>query len=404
MRIIVLNDHGSITGGADQVAIAGLNALAAQGYDVTFVTSVGPVDEQINHSSVRVVNFGFHDLLGNPLRLNAAIHGLWDFRCSQRLGEILDEFDPLDTVVHMHTWCKSLTSSVVREAQQRGFKLVCTLHDYFSVCPNGGFYDYRKQRHCPLKPMSFYCALTHCDSRSYSQKVWRFTRQIIQERIGGIPNNIEYFITISDYSESLLRPYLPERARIFRIRNPIDIAEAPPASPERNEAFSFVGRLAPEKGGTIFATAALKAEVPAIFIGKGIEEQAIRTVNSVAELRGWQNRAGVIAAIRASRALVFPSLWHETQGLAVIEAAALGVPVVVSDSCAAREAVVNGETGLLFRTGDIDDLADKLRILRNDPALAEQMGRKTHQRYWAAPSTLENHVRELVACYREILQ
>lgn len=404
MRIIVLNDHASITGGADHVAIAGLNALANMGFDITFISSVGPVDEKIDRSRVRVVNFGFHDLLGNPSRVDAAIHGLWDSRCAKRLGEVLDGFDPLDTVVHLHTWCKSLTSSVVRETQRRGFKLVCTLHDYFSVCPNGGRYDYRKQRHCLLKPMSIACAMTHCDSRSYAQKAWRFGRQIVQERIGGIPNNIDYFISVSDYSESLMRPYLPTRARIFRVRNPIDIAVSSPAKPEQNEAFCFVGRLSSEKGGEIFAAAARKAGVPAVFIGKGPEEQAIIAAYPTAVLLGWQDRTGVVAAIQTSRALVFPSLLHETQGLTLVEAAALGLPALVSDGCAAREAVVHGETGLLFKTGDVDDLADKLRMLRDDPELAGQMGRNAYERYWSAPSNLENHIRDLVACYREILQ
>ncbi len=404
MRIIVINDHGSISGGADQVAIASLNTLACEGYDVTFVSSVGPIDKHIDQNRVRVINFGFHDLISNPSRLNAAIHGLWDFRCAKQLGKVLDDYDPSDTIIHLHTWCKSLTSSVVREIQSRNFKLVCTLHDYFSVCPNGGLYDYRKMQNCSLKPMSIACAMTHCDSRSYSQKLWRFVRQIIQKQVGGIPKNIAYFISVSDYSEALIRPYLSAQSKIFRIRNPININLSTPATPEKNLAFCFVGRLAPEKGGAVFAAAALKAGVPAIFIGKGSEEHAIKLANPLAELLGWQDRAGVNNAIRSSRALVFPSLWHETQGLTVAEATAIGIPVIVSDKCAASEEIIDGETGLLFRVGDINDLADKIRLLHDDPELAKQMGKKAYEMYWSKPSTIKNHVTNLIACYQEIIQ
>ena len=62
MRVIVLNDHGFINGGAAQVAIASLNPLAASGVDVTFVSGVGQVTPVVNDNLVKVINFGFHDL------------------------------------------------------------------------------------------------------------------------------------------------------------------------------------------------------------------------------------------------------------------------------------------------------------------------------------------------------
>jgi glycosyltransferase involved in cell wall biosynthesis len=401
--LIVVTDYGHVNGGAAQVAISSLNRLALAGFDVTFVSSVAPVASDIDHNRIRVVNFGFSDLVTNPSRLDAAIHGIWDRRCARQLGVVLEGCDPRDTVIHLHTWVKSLSASVVREVLRRGFKLVVTLHDYFSVCPNGGLYNYVTQKHCDISPMSFSCAITNCDSRSYAQKVWRFSRHLVQQHFAGMPSYVKYFISVSDYSEALLRPYLPSDAKFFRVRNPIDVDQMPPPDPGWSDIFSFVGRLSPEKGAVLFAAAAKKADVRAVFVGTGAEEESIRKANPTAELRGWNDRAGVIANIRASRAVVFPSLWHETQGLVVAEAAALGVPAIVSDGCAARDAVVDGKTGLLFKTGDVDDLASKLTTLKNDPVLVTRLGKAAYDCYWANPCTLEHHVKELVECYQEIL-
>ncbi len=58
--------------------------------------------------------------------------------------------------------------------------------------------------------------------------------------------------------------------------------------------------------------------------------------------------------------------------------------MIVSDACAGREAVADGETGFWFRSGDPDDLAAHLRRLTDD-GLAARMGRAAHERYWAAP-------------------
>lgn len=403
MRIIVLNDYSAIVGGASQVAIASLNALADAGFDVTFVASVGPISPTIDQRRVRVVNFGFYDLLSNPSRMDAAFHGIWDNRCAHKLGALLTEFDPNDTVVHLHSWVKSLTSSVIHETRTRDFKLVCTLHDYFSVCPNGGLYNYPRQCHCELAPMSLSCLLSNCDARSYMQKLWRFGRHVVQNHIAGMPSHVEHYISISDYSESLLRTLLPSESIIHRVRNPIEIEYSAPADTVNNSSFCFVGRLSPEKGGLLFANAASIANVSALFVGVGTEEQKIRTLNPSAKFKGWQDRAGVIEAMKSSRALVFPSLWHETQGLVVLEAAALGIPSIVSDGCAASEAVIDGETGLLFKAGDPWDLAGKLSLLRDNPNITAKLGVCAFERYWSAPSSLEKHIRELTVCYNNVL-
>lgn len=403
MRVIVINDHADIVGGAAQVAISSLNALADAGVDVTFVAAVGPVCPTINKNLIRVVCFDHFDLIGNPSKLKAAIYGTWDPRALNKLGVLLSGYSTEDTIVHLHTWVKSLSSSVIKEVRNRGFKIVCTLHDYFTICPNGGLYNYKQQSHCTLTPMSTACLLTNCDSRSYSQKVWRFGRHIIQQRIAGMPNCINNFISISNYSETILRKFLPFEANIFRVRNPISIDRCAPSRPSESNLFSFVGRLSPEKGGLLFAKAARNSTIYTQFIGTGSEVSAIKEMLPHSNILGWQDRIGVLNALKRTRALVFPSIWHETQGLVVLEAAALGVPAIVAEDCAAREAVVDGETGLLFKSGSIKDLSNKLEVLRDNPKLADRLGANAFERYWNNPCTPANHVHELVTCYRKIL-
>jgi glycosyltransferase involved in cell wall biosynthesis len=218
-----------------------------------------------------------------------------------------------------------------------------------------------------------------------------------------MPDDVSNFITVSDYSETLLRRCLPRGAKFYRVHNPIDIEKPPPADPANNNVFTFVGRLSPEKGAALFAAAALKAKVKAIFVGSGAEEGRIREINPHAVLLGWQDRAGVIQAIRSSRAVVFPSLWHETQGLVVIEAAALGIPAIVSDACAAKDNIIDGETGVLFHSANVDDLASKLKLLGSDKQLTNDLGNAAYKRYWSAPCTQERHAAELISCYENIL-
>ena len=111
---------------------------------------------------------------------------------------------------------------------------------------------------------------------------------------------------------------------------------------------------------------------------------------------------GVMAELRKARALVFPSLLYETDGLSVVEAAALGIPAIVSDVSAARASIVDGVTGLLFKAGDPKDLAEKMSALRDDET-GTRMGRAAHAHYWKNPRTLERHVQELEHTYEQVL-
>jgi D-inositol-3-phosphate glycosyltransferase len=71
---------------------------------------------------------------------------------------------------------------------------------------------------------------------------------------------------------------------------------------------------------------------------------------------------------------VFPSP-KEGWGLASVEAAACGTPVLVSDSPGLRETMRHAETGFLVPHGDWRALADRMLALAGDPALVERLGR-----------------------------
>lgn len=403
--LVVLTDYGFVNGGAAQVAVSSVAGLAMSGMRVIFCFGVGPEDVSLRpwQKQVEFHDLQLGDLLGHASPLQSSVLGLWKPQAARRLGEILDRLDPQTTVVHLHSWVQSLTVSALAECQRRGFAIVCTLHDFFSACPNGGLYNYQSQAVCQLAPMSRACLTTHCDSRSYPHKLWRITRQFVQNHIGSMPASIKNYITVSKFSEQILRPFLPADARLYSIGNPIDAHKSPAPDNSLSNEFIFVGRLTPEKGGALLAQAAENIDVKVHFVGKGPQSAAIQITNPSAKLWGWQDRDSVANLMRASRCLVFPSTWYETQGLVVLEAAAHGIPAIVSDGCAARETIIDGVTGLLFRSGDRADLQEKLLAIKTDPALARRLGQQAFDHYWHAPKSLANHVELLKACYGDVL-
>ncbi len=104
--------------------------------------------------------------------------------------------------------------------------------------------------------------------------------------------------------------------------------------------------------------------------------------------------------IVAARALVLPSF---AEGLPVVlmEAMALGRPVLTSCIAGIPELVLHQQTGWLFAAGDVDALADALEACLNTPTEAlARMGAQARQRVLER-HTISTEVSRLTACFRQ---
>lgn len=403
-EIIILNDFAALTGGASVVALHSARELAARGNRVTLFAAVGPVDPAFSGvPNLEIVCLDQQEIVRDPNRWRALTRGAWNRPAARTLDEILRTRDPRRTVVHAHLWTKALSPSVFAPAFARGFPVAVTLHDFFVACPNGGYFVYPRQEICHRRPLSVDCLRCSCDRRSYAQKLWRVGRTVLQNQGVRLPARTSHFIGVSRFALDILRADLPADTPRTVVRNPIDCPDLGPADPAAGDTFVFVGRLVPEKGPRLFAEAARLAGVRAVFVGDGELRAELARDFPEAEITGWQTPTQVAARLRSARALVFASQWYETLGLVVVEAAANGVPTVVSDGCAARETVADQLRGLHFRAGSVESLADKLRLLSGDPALAGRLGRSAYAWYWSDPWTVARHVDDLDVVYRQIL-
>ncbi|MEJ6022111.1 glycosyltransferase family 4 protein [Ramlibacter sp. PS4R-6] len=401
MNVVLVNDSARIDGGVARVALSSAAVLAQRGHDVTLLAA-GDDEAGDAQRGFRAVFTGQREIADDPNRLQAAVQGIWNARARRALHAILAPLDPADTVVHLHGWSHALSASVAAEAARMRFPAVATLHDYFAACPNGGFFNHRTLRHCPLEPMGARCMATHCDSRGYPHKVWRVVRQAVQLR-SGFPACTRHFITVSRYSARILRPYLPAGAVVHAVRNPVEAERRAPADVGAHDTFLFVGRLSPEKGALLFARAAAGLGVPATIVGDGVLRAEVAHACPAARMTGWLASPAITAEMRRARALVLPSLWHETQGLVVAEAAAEGVPAIVPRESAAAEFVADGITGLHFTSGDEADLRAKMALLRTDAGLAARLGKAASGQFWSDPPTPGRHADHLEAVYRRVI-
>jgi glycosyltransferase involved in cell wall biosynthesis len=398
--VVILVDHGYVSGGQSKVAIESALGLAAVGARPIFFCACGPVDGRLLEAGVETICLGQHDILSHPSRLGASAQGIWNAKAASALASVLKPLARERAIVHVHGWAKALSPSILAPIRASGLPAVYTNHEYFLFCPNGGFYDYRSNEICAREPLSPGCWARNCDSRSYPIKLWRNARLALAQT-AGFADCFSDFVLISDLQERLLTPYLPKGARRHRVCNPI---EAEPLGEKTSGGgdFLFVGRLSAEKGARLFAKAARNVGVTPAFIGDGPIAEELRRDFPEARLLGWREPSAAREAMRAARALVFPSLWYEGQPLTVLEAKAMGTPVIVSDACAARDQIADGAEGLWFTGGDAESLAGALERLKDD-ALALRLGAAAYRSYWRSPPTLQRHVEETLQVYDDAL-
>ncbi len=99
----------------------------------------------------------------------------------------------------------------------------------------------------------------------------------------------------------------------------------------------------------------------------------------------------VSAAMAGAKFLIFPSIWYETFGLTIIEAYAAGLPVLASDMGAMSDLVREGVTGLRFRPGDAEHLAQRVEWALAHPEDLREMGRNARREYESRYTPQRNH-------------
>jgi len=170
-----------------------------------------------------------------------------------------------------------------------------------------------------------------------------------------------------------------------------DPPDLPGVEKEPVPTLLFVGRLAPNKrpDHAVEAFRILRERVPDArlwIVGRGPMEQELRaTLPPGAELLGFLPRHELYERMARAQALLVPSV-REGWGLVVVEANAVGTPAIGYDVAGIRDAIVDGDTGILVEAGDVRRMAsaaERLVTRREDAtAMSERAARRALEFSW----------------------
>lgn len=397
-NIIIINDFDYIQGGASKVAIDTANLLADK-YSVYFFSGDSKNNNNDLKENVKKICTNQGETLKDKNKLRGIVNGIYNFKARKQLKNLLLTLDKNETIIHVHGWTKSLSSSIFDISWKMGFKLVLTMHDYFTACPNGGYFNYKKNEICHLKPLSMKCIKCNCDSRNYAFKVYRIIRQFVQNHIVRLNTRLTDVISISDFSEKILKKTLNPKVRIHKVYNPIDFDGAFVQNEyKKNKYFLYVGRISKEKGVDVFCKAISELKLTGIVVGDGPEKIKLQSKYPNIDFVGWKNSKEVKAYMKDAKALIFPSLLYEVAPLTPLEAAQFGIPCISSDCNAASDIIKDYKIGYLFniKKSDLNDTITKFNNASED--IEQSNFKKIYNIY-----NYDNYSKNIMKTYSDIL-
>jgi glycosyltransferase involved in cell wall biosynthesis len=434
MRVLIAV-HGyppGQTGGAERRAARTARGLVQRGHDVR-VLAIESFDSGTGPSVSDRLENGVHVRL---LALDNVSAGTDRFRVEYdnpltalAINDEIDAWQP--DIVHLFSGYL-MTASVVRQSVVRGLPAVVSLTDYWWLChrinmirPDGTRCDGPSDAGC-AKCHSEQYRRVRLPSRvlpSGAEAFWRASER--WNRLGvraGLPRQATRQSTLLETlgtASALIAPsqYLADfyirhgiASSLVRVwRQGVELNTCRLRQPASELRIGYLGQMKYHKGvdllldawGRLSGDRARRLMLFGSDAGEPGYGRQLRT--AIARLDGvsWAGEfrsAEVWDVLAAMDVLVVPSRWVENSPNVILEAQAVGVPIIGSNLGGVAEMVQHEENGLLFTVDDVHDLARQLQRLIDEPELL------TRLRQWQLPfRTLDDEVDQIAALYRDLV-
>jgi len=320
---------------------------------------------------------------------------------ARRFARLIDAFRP--DVVHVHGIHRQLSLSILMVARRKRVPVVQTLHDYHIVCPadlllldEGTVCEPQRCHGLNYLP----CVRYRCVRGSTAASALSALEMYWRNRVLNYPALVDAFISPSAFLASVLDRNGWRGRPVRVLPNAVSVGDVG----EAGDYFVYAGRLSREKGVQTAVAAAAQAGVELVVAGDGpLGERLRATAPANVRFTGRLPGEQVDELVRHALAVVVPSEWFENAPLAVLEAMAVGRPVIAARIGGIPELVRDGVDGILIEPGDVGGFAQALRRLHADRSTADSMGAAARQRVGEAFSPAM-HLEGLLATYEAVRQ
>jgi glycosyltransferase involved in cell wall biosynthesis len=398
MRILMVSQFfPPVSGGEERMVEQMSVELVRRGHEVlvlTLETPDAPSTEMYRGVAVRRISGIPQRLPGlyeDPTRRHAA--PIPDPLISRTMRQAVRSYAP--DVIHGHNW---LAASAFPISRTTSVPLVLSLHDFSLVCATRRFVHRGRPCTGPGLGKCLRCATSHYRG-PVGPPVAIATLTLRRSALGAV----DTFLPVSNaVAKGTGLADVGARFQVlpnFLSEEPIDEEDEILRELPSGEFMLFVGDLAVDKGVDVLLDAhrSLPHAWPLVLIGRPLSPRVLTPHENVRVL-GQRPLGEVRTAMRRAGVVVVPSITPEAFGLVALEAMTAGKPVVATRNGGLSDLVLDGQTGLLVRPGDVRELSAALTSLQGTAGRRAAMGAAGRRR--AARFTARAVIPRLEAVYR----
>lgn len=365
MRILFLNNFYYVRGGSEKVMFEEMRLLREAGHRVEIFSRTHARNKSATYNKffppaieTQHVRFSMNSLI----TAQEMIYSKHARRC---LREVIRSFHP--DLAHAHNIYGRLSLSVLDALREVGVPVVLTLHDLKLLCPS--YLMLHKGSVCErCKGKKFYHAvITRCHKNSYLASFVYALESWINLFFRKY-HSVHKFIVPSSFLKRKLVDYGWNESKIVHIPNLIRLDHVPLNRHDGNYLL-YMGRLSPEKGVSTLLRAYehLTNQIPLMIAGDGPERESIkqyvRDKRIPVSFCGYLTGKALSDTIKRAKAVVVPSECYENAPLAILEAFAMGKPVIGTNIGGIPEMIEDGVNGFLFEPSNPAALAERIHRL-----------------------------------------
>jgi glycosyltransferase involved in cell wall biosynthesis len=409
VRILFCNKYNFAFSGTETYLFEVMKLMRLNGHDVALFSMADPRGAPTRYDRhfvphIDFKNRDFKKQRGWFYQSKLAMRAIYSREARQRIRGMIAEFQP--DVAHVRNIYHHLTPSILWELKAHNIPVVYHLNDFKVLCPSYNFVV-RGEPCEACKGGKFWQVLNQKCYPGWNARITLIAEAYVHKWLGTYEKCVDRFLAPSQFvrDKFVEHGWDPSKFEVLPHFQRVNPVSKPSAS---TGALLYFGRLSREKGIDDLLHAMQRLpDLRLVIAGDGPERNWLEQMTaelglSNIEFSGHIKGAELENAIADSSFTVLPSHAYETLGKTILESYAQARTVVASDLGSRRELVGEGETGVLYRTGDVEQLVSAIKFLSDRPALAEKMGRAGREQVCSAHAP-EAHYDALLKLYEGIL-
>ncbi len=365
MKVLLVNKFHNVKGGSETYYFGLGELLRKAGHDVIYFSMKDDKNIPCEQEKYFVENVDFNAPMGKFGLVKASLKMLYSFEAKKKFDKLLSAEKP--DIIHLNIFQSQLTGSIVDVAKKHKIPIVYTAHDLKSVCPNYQMmHDGKMCEEC-IDGKYIYCFKNGCMKNSKLKSLLA-TLEAYVYKFRKTYEKLDLVITPSAFYKSKI-----DEAGVCKCPV-IHMANFLPENTEYSvsnvgDYILYFGRLSHEKGTMTLLKAYEKANVdkPLYYVGTGPLKEELENyvkehnMGDRVKLLGFKIGEELRKLVKNSLCVCLPSEWYENGPYSIMEAMAVGKPVIVTNLGGLPEMVKNGINGFIAKPFDAKSLGEAVK-------------------------------------------